>query len=76
MAELVWPLASSPYPPSVIRTIDPARPLRLIFGSCRSPAAVRVDDPTGSGEDVLGALGTPDGDRAGRGLAGRAAHAR
>jgi hypothetical protein len=53
--ELVWPLPSSPYPPSLIRTIDPSRPLRLIFGSCRSPAAVRINDPTGSGEDVLGA---------------------
>ena len=53
--ELVWPSADSPYPPSLIRTIDPSRPLRLIFGSCRSPAAVRINDPTGSGEDVLGA---------------------
>jgi hypothetical protein len=53
--EVVWPIAGSPYPPSLIRTIDPARPLRLVFGSCRSPAAVRVKDPTGSGEDVLGA---------------------
>jgi hypothetical protein len=53
--ELIWPVPSSNYPPSLIRTIDPARPLRLIFGSCRSPAAVRVNDPTGSGEDVLGA---------------------
>ena len=53
--ELVWPVPSSTYPPSLIRTIDPARPLRLIFGSCRSPADVRVNDPTGSGEDVLGA---------------------
>jgi PhoD-like phosphatase len=53
--ELVWPVAGSPYPPSLIRTIDPARPLRLIFGSCRSPTAVKVHDPTGSGDDVLGA---------------------
>lgn len=51
----VWPPAGSPYPPSSIRTIDPARPVRLLFGSCRSPGAVTVRDPTGSGEDVLGA---------------------
>jgi hypothetical protein len=50
----VWPVADSPYPSSVIRTIDPARPIRLLFGSCRSPVTVKVSDPTGSGEDVLG----------------------
>ena len=33
----------------------PGPSLRLIFGSCRSPVAVKVNDPTGSGEDVLGA---------------------
>ncbi|MEO5964198.1 MAG: alkaline phosphatase D family protein [Candidatus Limnocylindrales bacterium] len=48
-----WPLADSTYPPSVIRTIDPSRPFHVLFGSCRSPAAVVVRDPTGSGEDVL-----------------------
>ena len=53
--EVVWPVAGSPYPPSLIRTIDPSRPLRLIFGSCRSPVAVKVKDPTGAGDDVLGA---------------------
>src|ERR1700704_4329845 len=42
--KVVWPPADSPYPPSLIRTIDPSRPLRLIFGSCRSPAAVKVND--------------------------------
>ena len=50
-----WPVPGSAYPPSLIRTIDPARPVRLMFGSCRSPAAVKVKDPTGSGHDVLGA---------------------
>jgi hypothetical protein len=29
--------------------------LRLVFGSCRSPATVKVRDPTGSGRDVLAA---------------------
>ena len=39
--ELVWPLADSPFPPSVIRTRGPASTHRLqaIFGSCRYPKA-------------------------------------
>src|SRR3954453_2643220 len=50
----VWPAADSASPPSILRTIDAARPFHVLFGSCRSPAAVEIDDPTGSGEDVLG----------------------
>ena len=49
----VWPLADSAYPPSVLRTIDPSRPLQVLFGSCRAASEVVVRDPTGSGEDVL-----------------------
>jgi hypothetical protein len=30
-----WPLAGSDFPPSVIRTIHPQRPLKIVFGSCR-----------------------------------------
>ena len=30
-----WPEPGSEFPPSVLRTVDPARPLRLSFGSCR-----------------------------------------
>ena len=30
-----WPAADSPFPPSVVRTLEPDRPLRLMFGSCR-----------------------------------------
>lgn len=30
-----WPEPDSPFPPSVIRTIDPSGPLRMSFGSCR-----------------------------------------
>ena len=30
-----WPEPGSPFPPSVLRTVDPGRPLRLVFGSCR-----------------------------------------
>ena len=32
----VWPPADSPYPPSRIATLDPAKPLRMAFGSCRT----------------------------------------
>ena len=39
----VWPLPDSPYPPSRIRTIDPNRPLALLFGSCREPG--RPEEP-------------------------------
>ena len=31
-----WPPADSPHPPSVIPTIDPGKPLRLAYGSCRT----------------------------------------
>ena len=30
-----WPEPGSPFPPSVLRTLDPDRPLRLVYGSCR-----------------------------------------
>ena len=30
-----WPEPESEFPPSVLRTLDPGRPLRLAFGSCR-----------------------------------------
>ena len=30
-----WPEPGSEFPPSVLRTLDPGRPLRLVFGSCR-----------------------------------------
>src|SRR5512146_2016546 len=32
---LCWPEPDSPGPPSELRTLDPGRPLRLVFGSCR-----------------------------------------
>ena len=37
--EQVWPIANSPFPPSVIRTRGPesAHRLRVVFGSCRYP---------------------------------------
>jgi hypothetical protein len=40
--EQVWPEADSPYPPSLIPTLDLAKPLRLAFGSCRT--SVSHDD--------------------------------
>src|SRR6185437_4298652 len=30
-----WPEPDSEFPPRVLRTPDPGRPLRLVFGSCR-----------------------------------------
>jgi len=50
-----WPETGSPYPASLIRTLGGPGPLRILFGSCRSPATVVVRDPTGSGDDVLAA---------------------
>jgi hypothetical protein len=34
---LVWPTSDARRPPSRIRTVDPAKPVRLVFGSCREP---------------------------------------
>lgn len=31
----VWPLPHDPWPAPVVRTLEPGRPLRLLFGSCR-----------------------------------------
>ncbi len=33
--EPVWPEPGSPFPPSVIRTLGPDGPVKLVFGSCR-----------------------------------------
>jgi phosphodiesterase/alkaline phosphatase D-like protein len=45
--EAVWPLSDSTFPPSRIRTVDPSRPVRLLFGSCReaTPVRKRVERP-------------------------------
>lgn len=32
---VAWPEPGSAFPPSVLRTLDPGRPSRLLFGSCR-----------------------------------------
>jgi hypothetical protein len=39
--DAVWPEPGSTFPPSRIRTIDPTRPIRLIFGSCREAPPLR-----------------------------------
>lgn len=66
-----WPEPGSAFPPSVLRTLDPGRPPRLVFGSCRIaglPAPPRSRGPARpeqqSGADALAACagdlpGTP-----------------
>jgi hypothetical protein len=52
----VWPLASSEFPPSVIRTPDPDAPYRLSFGSCRRSAPFDDAHLEQLGADALVAL--------------------
>jgi hypothetical protein len=61
--ERVWPPADSPFPPSVVRTHDPATPTTIVFGSCRvcvphrPPWSLRKDEhPRGREVDALNAL--------------------
>lgn len=61
--ERAWPPAESGLPPSAIRTIDPNRPVRLAFGSCRTAAPHeppyterRASKPNGFGIDALRTL--------------------
>jgi phosphodiesterase/alkaline phosphatase D-like protein len=55
--ERAWPPSDSTFPLSRIRTVDPAKPIRLLFGSCREAPSVhrqgRKLDP-----DVLDAYAT------------------
>lgn len=53
----VWPPPDSPHPPSRIRTLDPTRPLRLSFGSCRTSVPHDAAHNATHGLDVLRALG-------------------
>jgi phosphodiesterase/alkaline phosphatase D-like protein len=39
--EQVWPPPDAAFPPSRIRTLDVARPINLMFGSCREAPGVR-----------------------------------
>src|ERR1700748_1365754 len=57
-----WPEPDTPFPASLIRTLDPGRPLRMVFGSCRiaelnAPRRWRRDrHEQDHGADALGAL--------------------
>ena len=51
--ELVWPLAGSPYPPSMIATLKPGKALRMAFGSCRTSVS---HDEKGNGVHGVDAL--------------------
>ena len=48
-----WPVPSSGFPPSVLRTLSPDRPARLAFGSCRvAEIAPRNLDRSASTESI------------------------
>ncbi len=49
----VWPEPDSDLPPSRIRTLEPGRPLRLTFGSCRERARTTRRTTARYGVDVL-----------------------
>ena len=49
----VWPPADSPYPPSVIPTLDHTKPLRLAFGSCRTSVPHDAAGNASHGVDAL-----------------------
>ncbi len=58
--DVCWPPAGSSLPPSVIRTLDPARELKVLFGSCRAaapheePWTLELEfDPAGRGVDAM-----------------------
>lgn len=52
-SEAVWPLPDSRYPPSVIRTLMPGRPVQLIFGSCRHGTPDTIGQHHGYEPDAL-----------------------
>lgn len=61
--EVKWPEPGSKFPLPVINTIDPERPLRILFGSCRVALPHRPpytldkdDDERGRGHDALWVL--------------------
>ncbi len=49
----VWPPADSPYPPSVLATLRPEKPLRLAFGSCRTSVNHDADGNGTHGVDAM-----------------------
>ena len=50
---VVWPPPDSPYPPSRIATLEPTKPLRMAFGSCRTSVP---HDRTGNRKHGVDAL--------------------
>jgi PhoD-like phosphatase len=50
-----WPPETSRFPGSRIRTIDPSRPVRLLFGSCRYASPLSVTSDGRYGTDALDA---------------------
>jgi hypothetical protein len=54
---LCWPPRDSPHPASRIRTLDPTRPLKLSFGSCRTSVPHDAQHNSSHGVDVLRAMG-------------------
>ncbi len=52
----VWPPADSPFPPSVIATLKPGKPLRLAYGSCRTSVPHDEEGNRTHGVDALRAL--------------------
>lgn len=53
--EQVWPVPGSTQPPSRIRTLQPARPQRIAFGSCRVASQHSVAGQRRYGVDALDA---------------------
>jgi hypothetical protein len=51
--EAVWPPPGSPFPPPAIRIPDPAAPVRLVFGSCRTSVPHDAGSNARYGVDVL-----------------------
>ena len=54
--EVVWPPPGSSYPPSRIRTLEPSRTLRVVFGSCRYATTEAVADNKKFDADALDAF--------------------
>ncbi|HEU4810668.1 MAG TPA: alkaline phosphatase D family protein [Nocardioides sp.] len=55
--EPVWPPTDSEFPPSVIATLDPRKPLRMAFGSCRVSASHDKAGNDAFGVDALRSFG-------------------
>ena len=49
----VWPPEDSPYPPSLIPTLDNSKPLRMAFGSCRTSVTHDEEGNNTHGVDAL-----------------------